>query len=351
MHYKISCLLSVCTLLLSSAALAKPLQGIEFSHLDWELYCSNTGTCKAAGYQESDGEQAVSILLTRKAGANQSVQGEVAIGDYEGERKANTLKNIKLYVNGQSYGAIQGDFNKSMTLALSKAQVNAILQQSKQDAEIVLKNQYEQWQVSSKGMTAVLLKMDDFQQRVGTVGALVKKGPKDESQVLAAQPKLVVKKAVLPKSEATVLKADHPDYNKTLKRLLAAIPAEQVEYCDTEYSPDESRDIELYSLGPKQQLAMMLCWRGAYNAGSGAWLLDDRQGSKTQYITNQANGFSESELNGSQKERGLGDCWSIYQWVWDGENFIQTEDSWRGMCRLIAAGGVWDLDKIEAVVK
>lgn len=350
MQFKTWGSLGLVTLVLSNIAWAKPLQGIDFSHQDWELYCSNTGTCKAAGYQESDGEQAISILLTRKAGANQSVQGEVAIGDYEGERKANTLKNIKLYVNGQSYGAIQGDFNKSMTLALSKAQVNAILQQSKQDAEIVLKNQYEQWQVSSKGMTAVLLKMDDFQQRVGTVGALVKKGPKDESQVLAAQPKLVVKKAVLPKSEATVLKADHPDYAKTLKRLLTALPTGQSDDCNTEYL-DGPQDIELYRLGPKQQLAMMLCWRGAYNAGLGAWLLDDRQGQKTQYITNQVTDFDQGELSGAQKGRGMGDCWGSYQWVWDGQNFIQTEDRWSGKCRMIAAGGVWDLDKIEAVVK
>lgn len=338
------------SLLFCSPAMAKPLQGIEFSHHDWELYCSNTGTCQAAGYQESDGEQPISILLTRQAGTNQSVQGQVAIGDYEGDREANTLKNIKLYVNGQSYGAIQGDFNKSTALALSKAQVNAILQQSKQDAQIVFKNQYEQWQVSSKGMTAVLLKMDDFQKRIGTVGALVKKGPADESKVLAAQPKVVVKKAILPKTEATVLKLGHPDYNKTLKRLLAAIPTEQSNDCNAEYL-DGQQDIELYPLGPKQQLAMMLCWRGAYNEGLGAWVLDDRQGQKTQFITDQATDFDQGELSGAHKGRGMGDCWVSYQWVWNGQNFIQTEDRWSGMCRMIAAGGVWDLNKIEAVVK
>lgn len=351
MQSKISCFLAVCTLLVSHMVWAKPIQGIDFSHHDWELYCSNTGTCRAAGYQEDNGEQPVSILLTRKAGANQAVQGEVAIGDYEGELKAKQLKNIQLYVNGRSYGVIQGDFNQSATLALSKTQVDAILQQSKQDAQIVFKNQYLQAQVSSKGMTAVLLKMDEFQHRVGTVGALVKKGPADESKVLAAQPKLVVKQVRTAKQATQVIKADHPDYGKLEQRLMAAMPAEEREYCGGDYLENNERDIELYALGNKQQLALMLCWRGAYNEGLGAWLLDDRQGQKTQFITNQASEFDQGEIYGSQKGRGLGDCWVSYQWIWDGKSMVQTVDRWTGMCRMIAAGGAWQLDKIEAIVK
>lgn len=351
MKYKASCSLGLSMLLLSSVVTAKGLQGIEFHHHDWEMVCSNTGTCQAAGYQEDNGEQPVSILLTRKAGANQAVRGEVAIGDYEGELKANQLKNIELYVNDRSYGLIQGDFNQSATLALSKTQVNAILQQSKKDAQIVFKNQYLNAQVSSKGMTAVLLKMDEFQHRVGTIGALIKKGPENESKVLAAQPMLVVKQVHTAKQATRVLKADHPDFAKLKQRLLAVMPAQEREYCDGAYLEDNERDIELYSLGNKRQLALMLCWRGAYNEGLGAWLLDDRQGQKTQFITNQASEFDQGELYGSQKGRGLGDCWVSYQWIWDGQSMVQTLDRWTGMCRMIAAGGAWELDKIETVVK
>lgn len=352
MQNKIACFLAACTVLVSHMVWAKPLQGIEFSHHDWELYCSNTGTCRAAGYQEDNGEHPVSILLTRKAGANQAVRAEVAIGDYEGELKAIQLKNIQLYVNDRSYGVIQGDFNQSTTLALSKTQVDAILRQSRRDAKIVLKNQYIQAQVSSKGMTAVLLKMDEFQHRVGTVGALVEKGPADESQVLAAQPKLMVKQVRTAKRATQVLKADHPDYGKLKQRLMAAMPAEERTYCAGDYLEDNERDIELYALGNQQQLALMLCWRAAYNEGLGAWLLDDRTGSsKTEFITDQASEFDQGEIYGSQKGRGLGDCWVSDQWIWDGDKFVHTLDRWTGKCRMIAGGGAWELDKIEAIVK
>ena len=57
---------------------------------------------------------------------------------------------------------------------LNSLQVNAVLQQSKQKTEIVFKNAQHEWKISDAGMTAVLLKMDDFQKRIGTVGALLK---------------------------------------------------------------------------------------------------------------------------------------------------------------------------------
>ena len=58
---------------------------------------------------------------------------------------------------------------------LNSSQVNALLQQSKQKTEIVFKNAQHKWKISDAGMTTVLLKMDDFQKRIGTIGALVKR--------------------------------------------------------------------------------------------------------------------------------------------------------------------------------
>jgi hypothetical protein len=52
---------------LSSTSFAQEIKGISFSHQDWEIYCSNTGTCRAAGYQNEDGQnEPASVLLTRK---------------------------------------------------------------------------------------------------------------------------------------------------------------------------------------------------------------------------------------------------------------------------------------------
>ena len=80
-------ILSVCCFMaLSSTSFAQEIKGISFSHQDWEIYCSNTGTCRAAGYQNEDGQnEPASVLLMRKAGAKQAVSAEFALGNFEQE--------------------------------------------------------------------------------------------------------------------------------------------------------------------------------------------------------------------------------------------------------------------------
>ena len=64
--------LSICCLsVIGSYGFAQEIKGISFSHQEWEISCSNTGTCKAAGYQsEENGDNPASLLLVRKAGQN-----------------------------------------------------------------------------------------------------------------------------------------------------------------------------------------------------------------------------------------------------------------------------------------
>lgn len=352
MYNKKSWLLGLMTVCLSSLAHAQPLQGISFSHNDWEIVCSNTGTCRAAGYQERDGQEAVSLLLTRKAGAKQAVSGQVTISDFGEEYQPSTLKNIRLYIDGKDHGLVKGDFAQQTTQYLNQTQVDSILKKSRENVQIIFKNQYHLWQVSSDGMTAVLLKMDDFQKRVGTVGALVKKGNHDEAKVLTAQPKIVVKQVKTPSQPIAQLQSDQPEYAKMLARLMSAISADAGGDCSDDYWKDDPRTIHLYRLNDQQQVATMLCWRGAYNQGEGVWLLDNRPGVKqTQFITDQATDFDAGEIFGTQKGRGPADCIATYQWIWDGQKFVQTLDRWSGKCRGIAIGGAWELDLIEAVVQ
>jgi hypothetical protein len=172
-------ILSICCLsVISSYGFAQDIKGISFSHQEWEISCSNTGTCKAAGYQNEDnGDNPASLLLVRKAGPKQPVQAEFALSDYEQSLPANQLKNIHFYVNGKDLGTVTIDGTDLPLMGkLNNSQVNAVLQQSKQKTEIVFKNAQHEWKISDAGMTAVLLKMDDFQKRIGTVGALLKKG-------------------------------------------------------------------------------------------------------------------------------------------------------------------------------
>lgn len=62
---------------ISSLSLAA-IQGLHFSHKDWEMACDNTGTCRASGYQsDQEIDRPVSVLLTRAAGTTSAVQAKV----------------------------------------------------------------------------------------------------------------------------------------------------------------------------------------------------------------------------------------------------------------------------------
>ncbi|MFV5193186.1 MULTISPECIES: DUF1176 domain-containing protein [Acinetobacter] len=351
-------ILTVCGFIaLSSSAFAQDIKSISFSHQDWEIYCSNTGTCRAAGYQsEAERNEPASLLLTRQAGARQPVQVEFALARYEEESfPAAKLKNIHFYINGKDLGAVSFEGTEFPLMGkLSANQVNALLQQSRQQTEIVFKNAQLQWKISDAGMTAVLLKMDDFQKRIATAGALIKKGQADESKVLAAQPRFTVKQLKTSSKPYLTLQPNNKRYAALYRNLMAAQPTPKQEgFCEGMYEDGETKPqaIELYKLTNKKVLAMTLCWRGAYNEGYGAWVLDDSLTNKANFVTEQASEFYNGILSSSQKGRGIGDCWASDEWVWDGQKFVHMLDRWTGMCKGVAAGGVWDLDQIEAIVK
>ena len=346
------CFLSV----MSSTSFAQEIKGISFSHQDWEIYCSNTGACRAAGYQNEEGQnEPVSLLLTRQAGAKQVVSAAFALANFEEQSlPAVKLKNIHFYVNGKDLGQVAVDGADFPIMGkLSVNQVNGLLQQVKQKTEIVFKNAYLEWRISDAGMTAVLLKMDDFQKRVGTVGALIKKGQMDESKVLAAQPKLVVKQVKTANKPYLILQPKTKQYQSVYQLLMAAQPTPKEEgFCEGIYNGDgaDPQPIELYKLSNNKVLAMTLCWRAAYNEGYGAWVLDQSLIGKATFVTEHASDFGSGLMSSAQKGRGIGDCWSSDEWVWDGQKFVHTKDMWTGMCKGLAAGGVWELDRIESTV-
>jgi len=86
---------------------------LRHEHRDWELACDNTGTCRAAGYQSLETETpAVSVLLTRSAGPNTSISGELAIGEFGIEEQLDRLPDpiaLSMTIDGRPYGVVRVD--------------------------------------------------------------------------------------------------------------------------------------------------------------------------------------------------------------------------------------------------
>jgi hypothetical protein len=334
---------------LSPSIWAKTIVPMSFSHENWEMVCSNTGTCQAAGYGDED-EGAASILLKRLAGAYREVTAQWVVGNFD-EGFDETLKGTSLafYVNGKHMGQVKvTDMSVGLGGVLSTAQKNAVLSTAKQNSVYEFKTDDMTWVVSGKGMAAVLLKMDEFQKRLDTKGALIQKGSQDESQVLLPQAKQVIKKVATADKPYLILKPKDPGY-EALKTRLA--PNGDCVGLDSDWhGVAEYQNIEVYRLNAQKSAVQALCWQGAYNMGYGVWVMDSSLQGEAELVTDSATYLASGEILASHRGRGLGGCWSLDQWIWNGKQFIQSQSMSTGQCQGISVGGTWNLHFIETKV-
>jgi hypothetical protein len=288
------------------------------------------GACRAAGYHSDDDELTISVLLTRKAGAQQPVIGELMIGETE------TLPSfVELKINDQSMGNLA--INQHGYVAqFSESQVTSLLRSLLHTSDIQFTDGKRRWHLSDQGAAAVLLKMDEFQGRIDTQGALVRKGKKSEAHVL---PEL---SAPIVFAAATINKQPNDEDRKIL--ISALKKAINKDDCSDFFESDiEHAEFNAYSLTTTQWLVSTRCWQGAYNSGYGYWVINQQMPHNVVFVTESGTDYSNGVISASQKGRGLGDCWSSESWVWDGKHFVQSEITTSGMCKLVAAGGAWNL--------
>ena len=310
--------------------------GVAFTHKDWELACDNTRTCRAAGYQREGDEPPMSVLLTREAGPRRPVKAQVLLTPRDD--KTRVPASVTLTIAGRAIGSVAIHDEGA---ELDAAQVRALLEALRRSGEIAFVSGAQRWRLSDAGATAVLLRMDEAQGRVGTTGALVRKGATGEDGVLPPLAKPVVRAAALPQGAqppATLAAA-----------IVRSLPKPNDDCEELAELPEPAK---IWRLKEGKVLVSARCWRAAYNVGHGYWVANDKPPHRPQLVTHDGSDFleTESRIVAVHKGRGIGDCHSVKEWVWDGARFVPTEESTTGMCRLVAAGGPWSLPTLVTEV-
>ena len=323
--------------LLPVAAMATSIKGIG-NYQDWDLVCDNTGTCRMAGYQDESSDP-VSILFTRAAGENAAVEGKFTILPFgEADHDVQVGQDIEIWLNGKSLGKVK-HISDDAPDKLTEEQTKALLSGLKKESEIRLTYGKTTLKVSDKGAAAAMLKMDEFQQRLNTPSALISQG-QEKHAVLApkVEPKI---DAVSVKNRKTIeLKHGEKQFNHVLALLRKA------NSCDDE--DITSQDITLYPLTQNKVLAEALCVRGAYQGTNYYAVLDNKLSKVEQVLAEQYNRAEYDEkqgyafVRGTYKGRGIGDCWSSQDAVWNGKIFIRTSEWTTGSCKGFP-GGAWQL--------
>ena len=323
--------------LLPVAAMATSIKGMG-NYQDWDLVCDNTGTCRMAGYQDESSDP-VSILFARAAGENAAVEGKLTILPFgEADRDVQVGQDIEIWLNGKSLGKVK-HISDDAPDKLTEEQTKALLSGLKKESEIRLTYGKTTLKVSDKGAAAAMLKMDEFQQRLNTPSALIRQG-QEKHAVLApkVEPKI---DAVSVKNRKTIeLKHGEKQFNHVLALLRKA------NSCDDE--DITSQDITLYPLTQNKVLAEALCVRGAYQGTNYYAVLDNKLSKVEQVLAEQYNRAEYDEkqgyafVRGTYKGRGIGDCWSSQDAVWNGKIFIRTSEWTTGSCKGFP-GGAWQL--------
>ena len=324
--------------LLPVVAMATSIKGIG-NYQDWDLVCDNTGTCRMAGYQEK-GDDPVSILFTRAAGENATVEGKLTILPFgEADRDVQVGQDIEIWLNGKSLGKVK-HISDDEPDKLTEEQTKALLSGLKKESEIRLTYGKTTLKVSDKGAAAAMLKMDEFQQRLNMPSALIRQG-QEKHAVLApkVEPKI---DAVSVNNRKTIeLKRGEKQFNHVLALLRKAHDG-----CVDEDL--ESQDITIYPLTQNKVLAEALCARAAYQYTNYYAVLDDKLSKVEQVLADQYNeaGYDEKQgyafVRGIYKGRVIGDCWNSEDAVWNGKIFIRTSEWTTGSCKGFT-GGAWQL--------
>lgn len=336
-------LLAVSAIAMSSLSSAT----VELTHQDWQVACDNTRTCRLAGYQAEDSDFPISILLMRRAGSEANVIGKIKLGGAkESSTKAllqlGNRHRMSLFIDGKDLGETKPFSTVAGDAELTATQVTALLEALTKSSKIELVMRNTRWELSDKGATAVMIKADEAQGRVGTPSALVSTNSanKSNSNVLPPKPAPQLR-LVVPNIRATSSRKEKFSMKPSE---LSALTKGTIANVDTD-CPNlmDKSPWRISRMNGSQLLIQHNCWMGAYNTGTGMWVINDKKPYEPVLITTEATDYANGKISSVQKGRGIGDCLNKIDWIWTGKSFIKSHESSTGLCRMIEAGGAWQL--------
>ena len=314
--------------LITAAAAANPQPTQVMTFQDWTVACDNGLGCEAVALlPEADWEGTTTLLLRRGAGANDAPI--LLLDNLEQQPTALLVDGRALPVRFASEEAgyrLQGD---------PAALIDALRQGSALEARGAAGASLGR--VSLAGASAALLYMDEQQRRIGTVTALVRPGPRPASAVPPPPALPQVRLAPAPTDRALTIDAARV---AQLRRRLN---------CD-EYDVRENTEFEVEHIATGRTLVLIPCGSGAYNFSSvpviaqrrggrvdlAVALFDSQWGIATEGRPTLVNASWDPEarrLREYSKGRGLGDCGTSSEYVWDGERFRLVGQQDMAECR------------------
>ncbi|MCX5496303.1 DUF1176 domain-containing protein [Kaistia dalseonensis] len=324
---------SLLLLALTAPVPAKAEPALSKTVRDWTAYCDNLRNCSAFGYATTLDEELLGAWITIARDGAADAAPTVLIGMTLASDTAPTDANFELAFDdakaaglAEPIAASEGDAG-AMTATIPAASVPSFLAALRKAGflKATLKDatSTQTATISLSGATGALLWIDEAQERLGTVTALIRSGPKPASSV-PPPPAMPIIQAAKPVEGAVPAAPSAPAQKKLLG-----------EDC-TGAVGDSPIDPIIGRLDAHRVLYGLFCDAGAYNYDYSFFVATDggplkpisldvpapiQDDASSGSLVNPDFDAKTLQLSSFAKGRGIGDCGSIGEWVWDGSVF------------------------------
>lgn len=349
--------LALC-LALASAPVGAGDLGTMRTFQDWTAGCDNGRACTALSLLAEDGASSWFLRLDRKADAAAPVQLTLIPQSPTYPRTGTLrLRAASVDIATLKYGEGLRTENDGLVIEDRKA-VAAVLavMRSARKLEIISERQPAGTEVlaniSLVGAKAALLWIDERQQRIDTVTALVGRGRKPASAVPAPP--------ALPAAVAERTTDGGPPPEALAEATRSEMIRQSADYCDEDRGGPDPDSNNMARLGRDLLLASVRCLSGAYNSGRAYFLLEegavarvrpalfprpveqkveeDRESTPDNVLWNADFAPNSTEISHFAKGSGMADCGETGVWRWDGHAFQALSMTEMNSCSGIMAG-------------
>ena len=310
---------------------AKPVEQVTYK--DAVLGCDNTRRCEIVQMPPENDEATDTFLIVsvvRDAGAD--ALPTVSLNTDSG---LPTASEMTIKIDGKAAAQVAWKDEEAM---LGGEEAMEFLRAAAKGDVVTLESGIAVYATARmNGFSAALRAMDAAQRRAGTVTAIVARGHGPASAVPAPPEAPTIHARKPGKAEPRPL--TEAEKTKLLKDSES----------DEDYADNPNKEFEMAMVDDSTLLVLVPTWSGAYNYGTVPMLADEKQANRTfrlatfdsepgmspdtVSLTNAGFDPKTGQLSEFNKGRGIGDCGSSANYVWDGTQFRLSDMYYMGECR------------------
>lgn len=325
------------------AAAAAPAQSYK-AVKRWVAGCDNTRHCAAVGFAPEDAEGMAMLHFERGPGAGDAVTRITLRVDHPVSRENYWILQADDAELLQFTDAhlVSSDSGEGNDVVITDADEIAAMFGAMRGADTLtlVGDGGPVGTFSLSGASAIVLWIDEQQQRLGTTTAFVRKGDKPASSVPAA-----------PAAERVTAVAGGTAVDEVEAARLGKLVRETLEADMCESAADDERLTDAaWEMPDGRMLVQLTCYAGAYNYGSSwFWLAQGAQPQMIAFPVPAEDGSGNMTVTGDlvnasfdpatgllamfSKGRGIGDCGARGIWAFDGQHFALVEYALMGDCQ------------------